>query len=125
VGDYLDGLRIHSEDGRDLYEMALRGLFAAPDMHEVSMLDLHFLVRAHGSIEKLFSIEGGAQENLVEGGLGGLAAKVAAELGEAVFLSIPVKRVAQRDNRVVLDTESTSVVARSSSTANRSGAMTD
>ena len=112
VGDYLDGLRIHTRVGRDLYEMALRGLFAAPDMHDVSMLHLLFLVRAHGTIEKLFSIEGGAQENLVEGGLGGVAVKVAAKLGDAVHLSTPVRAVSQHDDRVVVDAEGMSVMAR-------------
>jgi monoamine oxidase len=98
--------------GRDLYEMAVRGLFAAPDMHDVSMLDLLFLVRAHGGIEKLFSIEGGAQENLVEGGLGGLATKVAAKLGDSVRLSSPVRAITQHDDHVVVDAEGMSVVAR-------------
>jgi monoamine oxidase len=112
VGDYLDRLRIPSRTGRGLYEMAVRGLFAAPDMHDVSMLDLLFLVRAHGTIEKLFSIKGGAQENLVEGGLGGMAAKVAAKLGDAVRLSTPVKAVTQHDDRVVIDAEGVSVRSR-------------
>jgi monoamine oxidase len=112
VGDYLDRLHIHSRVGRDLYEMAVRGLFAAPDMHDVSMLDLLFLVRGHGTIEKLFSIEGGSQENLVEGGLGGMAVKVAAKLGDAVCLSTPVRAVTQREDRVIVDAEGLSVIAR-------------
>ena len=41
---------------------------------------------AHGSINTLFSIEKGAQENLVEGGAGSIAQRVADELGDAVRL---------------------------------------
>jgi monoamine oxidase len=112
VGDYLDDLRIPSRVAHELYEMAVRGLFAAPDMHDVSFLHLLFLVRAHGGIEKLFSIEGGAQENLVEGGLGGLASRVAIQLGDAVRLSTPVRAVSQRDDRVQVVAEGMSVTAR-------------
>jgi monoamine oxidase len=112
VGDYLERLRIPSRTGRDLYEMAVRGLFAAPDMHDVSMLDFLFLVRAHGTIEKLFSIDGGAQENLVEGGLGAMAVQVATKLGDAVRLSTPARAVTQQDDRVVVDAEGISVRAR-------------
>ena len=42
----------------------------ADDLDEVSLLHLLFLVRGHGSINTLFSIENGAQENMVDGGAG-------------------------------------------------------
>ena len=61
---------------RDLFEMAVRGLFTG-DLNDVSFLHLLFLVRAHGSINTLFSIEGGAQENMVDGGAGSIARRVA------------------------------------------------
>ena len=58
---------------------------------------------AHGSINTLFSIENGAQENMVDGGAGSIARRVADELGDAVRLSAPVRSIAQRDDRVVVD----------------------
>ena len=63
---------IRTTIARDLFEMAVRGLFTG-DLHEVSLLHLLFLVRAHGSINTLFSIENGAQENMVDGGAGSIA----------------------------------------------------
>ena len=68
-----------------------------------SFLHLLFLVRAHGSINTLFSIENGAQENMVDGGAGSIAQRVADELGDAVRLSAPVRSITQRDDRVVVD----------------------
>ncbi|MBV8949381.1 MAG: FAD-dependent oxidoreductase, partial [Actinobacteria bacterium] len=65
VGSFLERSGISSQLGRDLFEMAVRGLFA-DDLNDVSFLHLLFLVRAHGSISTLFSIENGAQENLVD-----------------------------------------------------------
>lgn len=112
LGDWLASTRIRSKVGRDLFEMAVRGLFAAPDEADVSFLHLLFLVRGHHSIESLFSIEGGAQENLVDGGLGGIAIKMAAELGDAVRLESPVRAIDQQGERVVVSSEAVTVSCR-------------
>ncbi len=112
VGAWLARHRISSPIGDDLFEMAVRGLFAAPDLGDVSLLNLLFLVHAHHTIEKLFSIKGGAQENLVDGGLGGLARTVAAGLGDAVRLGAPVRSVTQTDDRVVVASDDVAVTAR-------------
>jgi monoamine oxidase len=97
--------------GRDLFEMAVRGLFTG-DLNDVSFLNLLFLVRAHHSINNLFSIEKGAQENLVEGGAGEIARRVAEELGDAVRVNAPVRSIAQDDDRVVVETGDLVVTAR-------------
>ena len=111
VGSLLESTRIRSRTGYDLFEMAVRGLFAAPDLNDVSLLDLLFLVNAHKSIESLFSIEGGSQENLIDGGLGGLAELVAAELDDPVRLETPVRAVRQTDDRVMVETDEVSATA--------------
>ena len=67
VGWYIEHSGVRTTIARDLFEMAVRGLFAS-DLDDVSFLHLLFLVRAHGTINTLFSIEGGSQENMVEGG---------------------------------------------------------
>ena len=111
VGDWIRRVGIRSQIGRDLFEMAVRGLFTG-DLHEVSLLHLYLLVRGHGSINTLFSIENGAQENLVDGGLGSIAARVAAELGDAVRLRAPVRSIAHDDDRVVVTSDDVAVHAR-------------
>jgi len=112
LGSWLSRTHIRSPLGRGLFDMAVRGLFAAPDAEDVSFLDLLFLVRAHGKIEHLFSIEGGAQEILVDGGLGGMAQRLAALLGDAVELSAPVRSITHGADRVVVTTDRTTVTAR-------------
>lgn len=104
MAEWLDRHRIRSKVGDDLFQMAARGLFAAEDPHDVSFLHLLFLIRAHHTIEALFSIEGGAQENLVHGGMGAFAERVAADLGGVVRLQSPVRSVVQSGDRVVVDT---------------------
>jgi monoamine oxidase len=102
VGAWVDRTRIRTPIGRDLFEMAVRGLFAT-DLHEVSLLHLLLLVHGHGSINTLFSIENGSQETLVDGGLGSIAARVAAQLGDAVQLATPVRAIRETGDRVVVE----------------------
>jgi monoamine oxidase len=111
VGDWIEKVGIRSQIGRDLFEMAVRGLFTG-DLHEVSLLHLYLLVRGHGSLNTLFSIENGAQENLVDGGLGSIAARVAADLGDAVRLDVPVRSIAHDKEHVVVSTDALTVAAR-------------
>ena len=111
VADFLERTGISTTMARDLFEMAVRGLFTG-DLADTSFLHLLFLVRAHGSINTLFSIENGSQENMVEGGAGSIARRMADELGEAVRLEAPVRTITQRDDRVVVDAEDLSVSAR-------------
>jgi len=107
---WLERNRIRTPIARDLFEMAVRGLFAA-DLNEVSFLHLLQLVRAHGSINTLFSIEGGSQENMVEGGAGSIARRVAEGLGDSVHLSTPVRSITQQHDRVTVDADGLSVSA--------------
>jgi len=111
VAWYLEHTGIRTTLARDLFDMAVRGLFAG-DLDQVSYLNLLMLVRGHGSINTLFSIEDGSQENLVEGGAGSIALRVADELGDAVRLRAPVRAIAQHDDHVVVDAEDVSVGAR-------------
>jgi len=101
VGSWLRHSGIRRGIGRDLFEMAVRGLMTG-DLDDASLLHLLFLIRAHGSIGTLFSIEDGAQENLVAGGAGTIAHRIAARLGGAVRLGVPVRSVTQRGDGVVV-----------------------
>jgi monoamine oxidase len=102
VASWVEGAGIRSTIGQDLFEMAVRGCMTG-DLDEVSLLHLLILVRGHGSINTLFSIENGSQENLVEGGAGSIARRMADELGDAIHLNAPVRAVTQRDDHVVVE----------------------
>lgn len=111
VAWFIERSGIRTQIARDLFEMAVRGLFTG-DLEDTSFLHLLFLVRGHGSINTLFSIENGSQENLVEGGAGSIARRVADELGDAVRLRAPVRSITQRGNRVTVDADGVTVDAR-------------
>jgi monoamine oxidase len=111
VASWLERAGIRTAIARDLFESALRGLMTA-DLSEVSLLHLLYLAHAHGSIDTLFSIEHGAQENMVHGGAGSIARRVADALGGAVRLNAPVRSVAQHGDRVVVAGDALVVTAR-------------
>jgi monoamine oxidase len=111
VADFLESVGIRTGIGRDLFSMAVRGLFTG-DLDDTSFLNLLFLVRAHGSINTLFSIEKGAQENMVNGGAGSIARLVADDLGDAIRLQTPVRSLTQADDHVVVVAGDIEVAAR-------------
>jgi monoamine oxidase len=111
LADWFEGSGLRNPAGRDLFEMAVRGLFTS-ELSQTSFLHLLFLVRAHGSIGALFSIKGGAQENLVDGGAGSIAFRVADALGDSVRLGAPVRTITQHDDHVVVGAGDVSVSAR-------------
>jgi monoamine oxidase len=111
VGAYMEHTGIRTKVARDLFEMAVRGLMTG-DLNDVSFLHLLFLVRGHGRINTLFSIENGSQENMVDGGLGSIAARVAGELGDSVHLNDPVRSITQADDHVTVESQDLAVSVR-------------
>ncbi|HEX5479625.1 MAG TPA: FAD-dependent oxidoreductase [Dehalococcoidia bacterium] len=111
VGWWVEHVGVRRGIAHDLFEMAVRGLFAA-DLDDVSFLNLLQLVHSHGSINTLFSITGGAQENMVEGGFGTIAERVAEQLGNRVRLNTPVRSISQSADGVTVAGETVTVRAQ-------------
>jgi monoamine oxidase len=111
VASWLEQSGVRTGIARDLLESALRGLMTT-DLSEVSLLHLLYLAHAHGSIGTLFSIENGAQENLVHGGAGLAAQRMADALGAALRLATPVRAIRQAGDRVVVAGAGLEVTAR-------------
>jgi monoamine oxidase len=81
------------------------------DLSEASLLHLLYLTHSHGSIDTLFSIENGAQENMVNGGAGSIARRIADQLGGSVRLNAPVRSITQADDRVLVAGDEVAVAA--------------
>src|SRR3989475_7641830 len=82
------------------------------DLNEVALLDLLFLIRSAGGFGTLMSIEGGYQENLVVGGAGSIARRVADDLGDRVRLNAPVRSITQRGDALLIEASDVVVSAR-------------
>jgi monoamine oxidase len=111
VAWWLERAGIRTAIARDRFESAVRGLMTS-DLSEVSLLNLLFLAHSHGSIETLFSIENGSQENLVDGGAGSIAHRMADELGASLRLGMPVRAITQTGDRVTVSAGALTVTAR-------------
>jgi monoamine oxidase len=108
---FLERSGIRTTIARDLFDSVVRGLFCG-DLGRVSFLNLLFLIRASGGFNSLVSIKGGYQENLVAGGAGSIARRVADDLGDAVRLNAPVRAIRQRTDHVVVESAALAVSAR-------------
>jgi monoamine oxidase len=111
IGSWFEKSGVHTDVARHLFSMSLRGCFTQ-DLSEVSFLHCLFLIRSAKNFNTLMSIEGGYQENLVDGGAGAMAARMADKLGDAVRLSTPVRGITQTPDHVTIDAGDVGVEAR-------------
>jgi len=97
--------------GRDLIQLVCEAVWAA-DPADVSLLHFLAYAKAAGGLEPLISTEGGAQQTRIVGGSQRIPLALADELGEAVVLGQPVRRIAHGADGVVVHAESVLVRAR-------------
>ncbi len=111
IGSWFERSGVHTDVARDLFSMSLRGCFTQ-DLSEVSFLHCLFLIRSAKNFNTLMSIEGGYQENLVDGGAGEMAKRMASKLGDVIRLNTPVRGITQTPDRVCVDAGEVRVEAR-------------
>jgi monoamine oxidase len=87
------------------------GVFFSCDPSEVSLLGALVLARGGGGFE-YYADAKKTETHLVDGGVPELSARLAAELGDAVHLSAPVRRISQSDTGVDVTSDSLTVTAR-------------
>lgn len=85
--------RLRTPEARALFDAAFRTVFGA-EPRDVSLLFYLAYVRAGGGFFHLVDVQGGAQERRLQRGVYGLAAALAAPLGDALRLGAPVRRIA-------------------------------
>jgi monoamine oxidase len=111
VRAWLSPAHVPTRLARDLIEATVRACFAA-ELAEVSFLNWLFLVRSAGGIESLMNIAGGYQDSQFEGGVGQVPDAMAAELGDAIVLGMPVIGVTTTADRVEVRSAGSTVSAR-------------
>jgi len=94
---------------RELLELAVEAVWAA-DASDVSLLHLLFYTHSADNFDALIGTEGGAQQDRIVGGSQLLALRLAEQLGDAVRLGRPVRRIEQSAEgvEVVADGDSVS-----------------
>ena len=92
---------VYTRAGRAMMEIAIEAVWAA-EPKDVSLLHVLFYTRSGSGLESLLGTEGGAQEARFVGGSQVIALRMAEELGEAVALSAPVRRIEHGDEGVTV-----------------------
>lgn len=82
------------------------------DPNEVSLLHALFIVHSLKNIEWIVSEEGGAQQDLLVGGMQGLAEKMAGMLNNAIRLNAPVRHIVQNSKSVEITADGIIVKAK-------------
>jgi monoamine oxidase len=102
--------RLPTQRARDMAEVLMTTLFWA-DPAVVSLLGALVLARGGGSFE-YYGDSSRTETDLVDGGVPELADRLAAELGDGVHLSTPVRRITQGADRVEVEGDGLAVQAR-------------
>jgi monoamine oxidase len=109
--------QLPSVESRRLFDAAVNAIWGA-DARDFSLLYAAWYVAAAGnashpgSLERLVSTAGGAQESRFVGGSQLISIKLAQELGRDVVLDSPVRAISQGANEVSVQAERLSVRAR-------------
>jgi monoamine oxidase len=100
-----------SPQGKRLLDLGIQAILAS-EPSDVSLLYvLHYIVQA-GTLENLISTPAGAQQARFAGGSQQISKNLAKALGRRVVLKSPVRTIAQRKGRVVVDSERMTVDAK-------------
>jgi monoamine oxidase len=102
---------VPSATARAMLRMTMVDLFTS-DPAEVSLLYVLFHLHSAGGIERQTSIEGGAQQDRVVGGMQAIADRIVARLGDAVRLGAPVRAIRHDGDGVEVAADQLTVRAR-------------
>lgn len=111
LGDWISSpFNVPSATARDLARMFMTVLFCT-DPAEVSLLGALAMARGGGGLG-YYTDTARTETHLVAGGAPALADRLADELGDAMHLSSPVRRIAQADGHVEVGSDTLGVRAR-------------
>ncbi len=100
-----------TKKARSLLEIAT-GAVMGTGTAELSLLWMLSYVSAAGDFDALIDTEGGAQQDRFVGGSQLISQRLAADLGDGVVLSAPVRRIAQDGGGLVVDADGVSARAQ-------------
>ena len=105
------GRNVRSRAAHDLLETAIAGTYTSA-ASEVSLLFALHQMASGGGPGFVFGIKGASQDSRPVGGMGAIYHKVATELGGAVQLNQPVRRITADDDGVTVRSDDMTIRAR-------------
>jgi monoamine oxidase len=92
--------RLHTTQARMFHDIVSQAVFAT-EPETMSLLHWLTYVQSGFGLERVLGVHGGAQQDRVVGGSWRISERLAEDLGEAVVLSAPVRRIAVDDGVTV------------------------
>jgi monoamine oxidase len=102
---------VRTPTARELVRLVVAAVWAA-EPEDLSLLHVLFYISSAGSLEALTETADGAQDSRVLGGSQLIALRMAAELGDAVRLRTPVRRIVHDADSVTVESAAATVRAR-------------
>jgi monoamine oxidase len=102
---------VRSLAARDLLETAIGGTYTS-DTSEISLLFALHQMASGGGPQFVFGVDGGSQDSRIVGGMGAVYGPMAAEIGDSLQLSAPVRGIVADADGVTVRAEHTNVRAR-------------
>lgn len=99
------------KSAHDLLDTALAGLYTSA-ASEVSMLWALYQMASGGGPNFVLSTKDGSQDSRVVGGMGAISTPMAAEIGDSLHLSQPVRRIEQDEDGVTVRADDMTLRAR-------------
>lgn len=84
----------------------------ACELNEVSLLHALFYIKSGSSLNNLLSIQDGAQQHRLTGGMQTLAERIASSFSNSIRMNSPVKRITQQEDGVTVEGSDFSYQAR-------------
>ena len=109
VQSYLEA-NVVDTDARKRLALSVQGVWTV-EPRDLSLFHFLFYVASAGGYEQLMETEGCAQERRLEGGAQSVALAIAGHLAQRVSLDVPVRRIAQDDDGIRVETKHGTVAA--------------
>jgi monoamine oxidase len=97
---------LHTRSGREIMRLSIKAVLAT-EPSELSLLHWLFYIATGGGLDSLIRTDGGYQQDRFVGGSQEIALRVAADLGDRVRLSAPVRRIEHTPDGVRVHTDTT------------------
>lgn len=113
LGQFInDPVHALTEPARAMLRTLFIGLFTC-ELSEVSLLYVLFQIAASGNdIEMQMRVEGGAEQDMVKGGMIGVAEKMKEKIGNCFLLSSPVRQITQDKDSVTVISDKATIKAK-------------
>ncbi len=85
----------------ELFRIVVEAVFSC-DPSQISFLEFLFYNASGGTLQEMIGTQGGAQQDLFHGGYHQICARMAADLGDRVVLSSPVRAIEQSESGVTV-----------------------